>query len=157
VTGRPPLPNFFIVGAGKAGTSSLHDYLGQRPQIYMSAVKEPAYFASEIRAENLSEQFQRHVQLQSRELPKRLSDGRPVKPLGWLAFEWEDYERLFQGVRGETAIGEASPIYLWSKTAGSDPGTAPRAGGTGRFRGTDTTSRWFDARRGRTPRCAPGK
>jgi len=114
---RPPLPNFFIVGTGKAGTTSLHDYLGQHPQIYMSPVKEPSYFASEIRAANLSGQFQRHVQKQSRELPKRLKDGLPVKPLGWLAFEWEDYLRLFQGVRDETAIGDASPSYLWSETA----------------------------------------
>lgn len=116
-TRRPPLPNFFIVGTGKAGTTSLYFYLGQHPQIYMSPVKEPSYFASEIRAENLSEQFQRHVQTQTRELPKRLRDGLPAKPLGWLAFEWEDYLRLFQGVRNETAIGEASPSYLWSETA----------------------------------------
>ena len=37
-----PLPNFFIVGAGKAGTTSLYEYLRQHPQIYMSPVKEPA-------------------------------------------------------------------------------------------------------------------
>ena len=116
-TDRPPLPNFFVVGTGKAGTTSLHDYLGQHPQIYMSPVKEPSYFASEIRAANLSEQFQRHVQKQTAELPKRLNDGLPVKPLGWLAFEWEDYLRLFQGVRDETAIGDASASYLWSESA----------------------------------------
>jgi hypothetical protein len=31
--------------------------------------------------------------------------------------EWEDYLRLFQHVRGETVIGEASVGYLWSETA----------------------------------------
>jgi len=35
------MPNFFIIGAGKAGTSSLYHYLGQHPQIYMSPMKEP--------------------------------------------------------------------------------------------------------------------
>lgn len=117
MTDRPPLPNFFVVGTGKAGTTSLHDYLGQHPQVFMSPVKEPAYFASEVRAANLTPAFQRHLAIQTKSLPDRLQDGRPVKPLGWLASEWEDYERLFQGVRGESAIGDASPIYLWSETA----------------------------------------
>src|ERR1700686_4028802 len=99
---QPALPNFFVVGTGKAGTTSLHDYLGQHPQIYMSPVKEPSYFADEVTAANLSGQVWRHVRLQSRELSQRLNDGRPVKPLGWLAEEWEDYLRLFQGVRDET-------------------------------------------------------
>jgi hypothetical protein len=40
-------PNFFIVGAQKAGTTSLYNYLAQHPQIYMSPVKEPSYFAPE--------------------------------------------------------------------------------------------------------------
>jgi hypothetical protein len=36
----------FIVGAAKAGTTSLHTYLQQHPQIYMSPVKEPHFFYS---------------------------------------------------------------------------------------------------------------
>lgn len=39
------LPNLFIIGAMKAGTSSLHEYLHQHPQIFMSRFKEPQYFA----------------------------------------------------------------------------------------------------------------
>ena len=111
------LPNFFIVGTGKAGTTSLHDYLGQHPQIYMSPVKEPCYFSPEIRAEYLSEETQKHVAKQSLHLAGLLDDGQPVKPLGWLAADWNDYVRLFQNVAGETAIGEASAAYLWSGTA----------------------------------------
>lgn len=38
-------PNLFIVGAMKAGTSSLHEYLHQHPEIFMSRFKEPQYFA----------------------------------------------------------------------------------------------------------------
>jgi hypothetical protein len=114
------LPNFFIVGTGKAGTTSLYDYLGQHPEIYMSPVKEPSYFASEIRAAHLSKPFEQHVRRQSRQLAARLNDGRPVKDLGWLAGNWDDYLRLFQNVRGEKAIGEASPAYLWSRTAAAN-------------------------------------
>lgn len=37
-------PNLFIVGASKAGTSTLHSYLAEHPQILMSKFKEPAFF-----------------------------------------------------------------------------------------------------------------
>jgi len=39
-------PNFFIVGAPKAGTTSLYEYLKDIPGIYMSPVKEPKFFSS---------------------------------------------------------------------------------------------------------------
>jgi len=42
-------PNLFIVGAGKAGTSALYEYLSQHPDIYMSSVKEPNYFGSDLK------------------------------------------------------------------------------------------------------------
>ena len=42
-------PNFFIVGAPKCGTTSMHDYLNQHPDIFMSKVKELNYFNSEAR------------------------------------------------------------------------------------------------------------
>jgi Sulfotransferase domain len=38
------LPDFFIVGAPKCGTTSLATYLGEHPAIFMSPVKEPNYF-----------------------------------------------------------------------------------------------------------------
>ena len=114
---QPALPNFFVVGTGKAGTTSLYRYLKQHPQIYMSPVKEPGYFASEIRAGDISAAMQGPLRRQSRELSRYLDDGKPVKPLGWLVSDWEDYLRLFHNVRQEKAIGEASAAYLWSETA----------------------------------------
>ncbi len=39
------LPTFFIIGAPKAGTTSVHRYLDQHPGIQMSTVKEPRFFA----------------------------------------------------------------------------------------------------------------
>ena len=39
-------PNLFVVGAAKAGTTSLWRYLGEHPEIYMSPVKEPHFFTS---------------------------------------------------------------------------------------------------------------
>ena len=37
-------PNFFILGAGKSGTTSLYHYLKQHPDIFMSPYKEPTFF-----------------------------------------------------------------------------------------------------------------
>lgn len=39
------LPNLLVIGAMKAGTTSLHDYLGQHPDIFMSTPKEIHYYA----------------------------------------------------------------------------------------------------------------
>ncbi|MHC4996769.1 MAG: sulfotransferase family protein, partial [Planctomycetota bacterium] len=37
-------PNFFILGAAKSGTTSLHYYLRQHPEIFMSTPKEPTFY-----------------------------------------------------------------------------------------------------------------
>ncbi len=42
--GQPMLPDFFIIGAPKAGTTALATYLGERPDIFMCEPKEPQYF-----------------------------------------------------------------------------------------------------------------
>jgi hypothetical protein len=89
-----PLPNFLIIGAAKAGTTSLYHYLRQHPDVFMSAVKEPRYYWSEGVAEGRLEIF-----------------GR------------EDYERLFRDVTSQCAVGEASPQYLNSPTAAERIGT----------------------------------
>ena len=79
--GRDALPTLFIIGAPKAGTTSLHYYLDQHPQIQMSAVKEPGFFA----------------------FPgSSLNDGRKVDRL-------DKYERLFDP--SIAVRGEASPSY----------------------------------------------
>ena len=41
------MPNFLIIGAAKCGTTALHHYLKQHPQVYMSPEKEPNFFAFE--------------------------------------------------------------------------------------------------------------
>jgi len=37
------IPNLFIVGAAKSGTTSLHNYLNQHPDVFMCAPKEPHF------------------------------------------------------------------------------------------------------------------
>ena len=43
-----PKVDFFIVGAPKAGTTSLYSYLNRHPEIEMSTIKEPDYFSNEF-------------------------------------------------------------------------------------------------------------
>jgi hypothetical protein len=75
------LPTFFVIGAKKSGTSSLHYYLGLHPEIHMSRMKEPNYFC-------------------------RGEDG--PWPIGRVTTR-EAYEALF-GSRSRAA-GESSPSY----------------------------------------------
>lgn len=42
-------PNFFVIGAAKAGTTTLHKVLRQHPQIYMPFEKEPKFFSNDER------------------------------------------------------------------------------------------------------------
>jgi Sulfotransferase domain len=41
-------PNFFIVGAPKCGTTALYEYLRPHPNIFMSPIKEPHFFARDL-------------------------------------------------------------------------------------------------------------
>ncbi len=85
------IPNFFIAGTPKAGTTSLFQYLNEHPQVFMCSVKEPNFFSyDEIDQQNLyySE--------------KGISNKK-------------DYEALFKNISSEMAIGEASVSYLFYK------------------------------------------
>lgn len=43
--GRIGIPDFFIVGAPRCGTTALYTYLSGHPEIFMSHIKEPDFFA----------------------------------------------------------------------------------------------------------------
>jgi hypothetical protein len=45
IEGRIGIPDFFIVGAPRCGTTALYTYLGDHPDIFMSPIKEPDFFA----------------------------------------------------------------------------------------------------------------
>ncbi len=85
------MPNFFVVGAQKAGTTSLYHYLDQHPEVFMSPRKEPHFF------EGMQSDYLR---------PER----RPAPVV-----DLEAYQTLFEGVRDEKAAGEASTSYIYSE------------------------------------------
>lgn len=111
------LPNFFIAGAPKSGTTSLYHYLDQHPEIYMSPIKEPHYFAPEIRMERFSERVRARAEPDARALRAYLDGPMREKRFGGPVTEWPDYLKLFARANGQKAIGEASVCYLWSESA----------------------------------------
>jgi len=112
-----PLPNFFIVGAPKAGTDLLYYQLDRHPEIYMSPLKEPCYFSTEIRIQNFDPSLQQQVELAAANLRRYLDAGAETKRFGGIVSDLSDYENLFARAEHEKAIGEASVCYLWSQTA----------------------------------------
>ena len=42
-------PNLFIVGVAKARTTSIFNYLKNHPEVYVSPIKEPNYFNTELK------------------------------------------------------------------------------------------------------------
>jgi hypothetical protein len=117
MVGTAKAPNFFIVGAPKAGTTSLHAYLAQHPQIYMSPLKETHYFCEEFRAENFAAEEQPRLARDRRALTAYLRTDMRVGRFGGLVSDWGEYLHLFRNVQDELAIGEATPQYLWSPSA----------------------------------------
>lgn len=88
-TPHEPFPNFFLIGAAKSGTSSLHQYLRAHPEVFMCEPKEPNFMAVDGR-------------------------DRSDASLARLAAVWTpaEYVDLFRGVTTEKAIGEGSSWYL---------------------------------------------
>ncbi len=92
------LPNFFIIGAPRSGTTSLYHYLRHHPDVYMSPKKEPSFYFLEGVADKLK--------------------GNGTR--GWLktcATTRKAYLALFEDVTTEKAVGEASVVYLSSEKA----------------------------------------
>src|SRR5690242_20423490 len=81
-------PNFFLVGAAKAGTTSIYTYLSQHPDVFFPVIKEPHFFT------------QVHSTPQLRFLIEAITKRSA-------------YLRLYANADGHKVIGDASPSYLW--------------------------------------------
>jgi hypothetical protein len=97
------MPDFFIIGHAKCGTTALYEMLGAHPQIFMprfkgGAGKEPQYF--------------------SRDNPHpQTSEVRSVAYTGRRKMTPEEYLSLFAEAREDQLVGEASTSYIWSTRA----------------------------------------
>ena len=90
------VPDFFIVGHHKSGTTALYEMLRRHPQIFMPDLKEPRWFASDLKA---------------------LTKPPAHSPL---PKTYQEYLALFAPARDDQIVGEASPSYLRSETAAAE-------------------------------------
>ncbi len=90
-TGRAP--DFYIVGHPKSGTTALYEMLRVHPQIYMPELKEPWFFATDMRP--------RFQPARTGAVPETLAS----------------YTTLFDAAAPEQLAGEASSSYLRSERA----------------------------------------
>jgi hypothetical protein len=88
------LPNLFLVGAPKSGTTSLYEWLRHHPQVYMSPFKEPCYYARDLAWEQSGYYLRYGV-------------------------DRDRYLGLFADADGARRLGEASTRYLYSRDAPS--------------------------------------
>jgi hypothetical protein len=84
------MPDFFIVGHSKSGTTALYEMLRRHEQIFLPELKEPIFFAQEQ--------------------PREAHRYRPTATLA-------EYLALFEPARADQRVGEASASYLRSPTA----------------------------------------
>ena len=98
-----PLPDFFVIGAPKAGTTALHAALARHPQLFMSPVKEPKFFLCDGPPPD-----------------QRRTGGRPQLPRVDLAAR-PTTSGCSTRPRPWALRGESTPFYL------SDPEAAHRA------------------------------
>jgi len=92
------MPNFIVIGGAKSGTTALHRYLAQHPDIYVTPTKEPQFFA-----------------LEGREIDFQGPSMSTLDPSfkHTMVTTLEEYRALFDGVSGEKAIGDVSTWYLY--------------------------------------------
>jgi Sulfotransferase family len=90
------VPDFFIVGQPKSGTTALYEILRRHPQLYMPELKEPMLMASDLLAGLLRPTV--------RARPQTL----------------QDYLALFAEAGPEQLAGEASALYLCSLDAAAN-------------------------------------
>lgn len=89
-------PNLFIVGQPKSGTTALHQFLGQHPEIYMSSIKEPHFFCADF-----------HLESDRAYGKQRFYDFRSESA----------YLQLFSKAKNVKIAGESSTNYLYSQVA----------------------------------------
>lgn len=93
------LPNLFVIGAMKSGTTYLHDLLSSHPDIFMSAIKEPCFFVDE----------------------KELKKFAPQMWKMGIRGNIHKYAELFEAVEKEKIIGESTTLYAKYPTLGGVP------------------------------------
>jgi hypothetical protein len=107
--------NFFVVGAAKGGTTTVFERLNSRPDVYLSPLKEPNYYSTDIDVSKFSAEFRANTRL---DLTEYFSTSPlPILQIGFVR-DSKQYASLFENAPSDVLIkGECSTSYLWSKAA----------------------------------------
>ena len=114
IESKQKLPNLFVVGAAKSGTTAIYNFLDQHPDIYMSPLKEPHFFCDDIRRENFSKQYKRRTRFN---IDAYLSNKKLSKKHIAYLNNITHYLELFREHSDEKYLGEVSNGYLFSTVA----------------------------------------
>jgi hypothetical protein len=107
-----PKANFFLVGAPKAGTTSVDRLLRGHPEVFLSPIKEPCHFCPDV-LEQIPHRFRdKEIDLAAY-LSSRQREQLHLAPV----YARDDYARLFEGAQGRKVVGECSTFYLSSADA----------------------------------------
>lgn len=110
------IPNFFVIGAAKSGTTMLYECFTRHPDIFMSPIKEPHYFSTDIDPNRFRDDYARTL-IKSASLKQYLDSNQEEEIFNAFVRERTDYLKLFKKHRSEKAIGEISNTYLFSSVA----------------------------------------
>lgn len=104
----------FLIGAAKCGTTTVDQMLRLHPEVFMSPIKEPNYYSTDIRPSDFSETYKK----QSLHNLEEYFEKDTLEPLH-LDFirKEEHYARLFSHSNGAAVLGESSTSYLVSHEA----------------------------------------
>ncbi len=111
--------NFFIVGAAKAGTTSIFNLLKQHPEVFMSPIKEPYFFCKDIVLNDFRYSYREKQKI---DIDTYLTT-KPLKEIhsANLSDKSESlYNQLFSEATNENILGEGSVGYLYSKVAAEE-------------------------------------
>lgn len=90
------LPDFMIIGAFKGGNKSLWYYLKEHPEIFMCPIDETRYFSY----------YGKQINYKGPGDTKFNNKSITI---------FDEYKRLFNGVKNEKVIGESSSIYFYKR------------------------------------------
>ncbi len=110
------IPDFFIVGAPRCGTTFLTSILNRHPAVFMCPIKEPHFFAfPDITIEDFRPALRKRIERFDLNHYLRQNEKRPVHR--HYITSRNDYLQLFARAKPEQLCGEASPSYLWAEGA----------------------------------------
>lgn len=108
------LPNFFIVGSAKSGTTSIYNYLKQHPDIFMSPIKETHHFSTDIDSSKFRPDYAANLNIN---IDSWLNGDQKKEIFHAFVKDWDKYLKLFKNSENQKAIGEVTNSYLYSKEA----------------------------------------